>query len=90
MLVLYCFLKFVINIDTRPGYIVVLWKELRKMPWYTNPVKTCKVLNKIAKRYEHTALHELKTVMDDATSLLWKKQEQYYECSQNNFFNRQL
>jgi hypothetical protein len=52
------------------------------MPWYTNPVITCKVLNKIANRYERTALQELKSVLDHVTRLIWVKQEQYYESIQ--------
>ncbi|MEI6701930.1 MAG: hypothetical protein WCL71_00160 [Deltaproteobacteria bacterium] len=51
------------------------------MPWYTNPVITCKVLNKIADRYERNALHDLKSVLDRATELIWKKQEHYYESN---------
>ncbi len=48
------------------------------MPWYTNPVITCKVLNKIANRYERTGMQNLRSVLDHATALLWKKQEHYY------------
>lgn len=54
-------------------------KEMRNMPWYTNPVITCKVLNKIANRYERTALQDLKSVLDHVTKLIWVKQEHYYE-----------
>ncbi|MDD2899536.1 MAG: hypothetical protein PHI31_12580 [Desulfuromonadaceae bacterium] len=49
------------------------------MPWYTNPDTTCKVLNKIASRYEQNELQDLKDVLDEASSLIWKKQEQYNE-----------
>lgn len=49
------------------------------MPWYTNPVTTCKVLNKIANRHERTNLQELKFVLDEASTLIWKKQEHFYE-----------
>jgi len=52
------------------------------MPWYTNPVITCKVLNKIANRYERTELKNLKSVLDHATELIWRKQENYYDSSQ--------
>jgi hypothetical protein len=54
---------------------------MSKMPWYTNPVITCKVLNKIADRYERNALHDLKSVLDRATELIWKKQEHYFESN---------
>lgn len=49
------------------------------MPWYTNPVLTCKVLNKIANRHERTALNDVRTVLDRATEMIWVKQERYYE-----------
>jgi len=49
------------------------------MPWYTNPVVTCKVLNKIANRHDRSKLLDLKSVLDHATEQIWKKQEQYYE-----------
>ena len=52
------------------------------MPWYTNPVITCKVLNKIASRYDRTALQDLKSVLDQAATLLWKKQIHFYEGNQ--------
>jgi len=48
------------------------------MPWYTNPVTTCKVLDKIAKRYEHSALHDLKFCLDSTVALILKKQDQYH------------
>lgn len=47
------------------------------MPWYTNPALTCKVLNRIANRYDHTALQDLKSALDRATALIWMKQENY-------------
>jgi hypothetical protein len=47
------------------------------MPWYINPVITCKVLNRIANRYPRANLQELKTTLDNATQLLWSKQEHY-------------
>ena len=49
------------------------------MPWYTNPDITCKVVNKIADRYNSTPLQELKSVLDHVATLIWKKQEHYYE-----------
>lgn len=49
------------------------------MPWYINPVITCKVLSKITKRHEHNALWDLKSVLDHVTELIWRKQEHYYE-----------
>jgi len=48
------------------------------MPWYTNPVITCKVLNRIANRYSRANLQDLKKTLDYATQLLWNKQELYY------------
>lgn len=51
------------------------------MPWYTNPVITCKVLNRIADRYEDTALQDLKYVLDNAVALILKKQEHFYAGS---------
>jgi hypothetical protein len=52
------------------------------MPWYTNPVRICKVLNRIAIRYERTSLRELDFVLDHATELIWIKLEHYYEGCQ--------
>jgi hypothetical protein len=54
------------------------------MPWYTNPVTTCKVLDKIAKRYERTTLHDLKFCLDNTVALILKKQENYHRdtCGQ--------
>ena len=49
------------------------------MPWYTNPVITCKVLNRIARRYENSPLQNLKTILDNATESIWEKQQQYYD-----------
>lgn len=53
-----------------------------KMPWYTNPVVTCKALDKIASRYEHSALQDLRSVLDHATELILRKQVHYYERNQ--------
>jgi hypothetical protein len=49
------------------------------MPWYTNHIMTRKVLNRIANRYDHSSLQDLKTVLDKATESIWKKQEHYYQ-----------
>lgn len=49
------------------------------MPWYMNPVVTCKVLNRIASHYQRTPLQDLKSVLDRATQLIWTKQENYYQ-----------
>lgn len=51
------------------------------MPWYTNATITCKVLNKIASRYNRAALHELNACMDNAVELILKKQEQYHAAN---------
>jgi hypothetical protein len=48
------------------------------MPWFTNPVLTCRVLNRIANRYSRAPLQDLKTTMDIATQSIWSKQEHYY------------
>jgi hypothetical protein len=53
------------------------------MPWYTNHVRTCMVLNRIAKRYERSSLQDLRSVLDYATESIWKKQEQYYNTTSN-------
>jgi hypothetical protein len=44
-----------------------------------NPVETCKVLNRIANRHQRTTLQDLKAVLDQATQLIWEKQENYYQ-----------
>lgn len=49
------------------------------MPWYMNPNETCRVLNRIASKYNSSQLHDLKTVLDQATQLIWAKQESYYQ-----------
>lgn len=48
------------------------------MPWYMNPLRTCKVLNRIANRHRHVPLRVLNSVLDQATEKLWHKQERYY------------
>lgn len=53
------------------------------MPWYSNPVITCKVLSRIAHRYEHLSLQDLKSLLDNVTGLLWMKLEHYYESRQH-------
>jgi hypothetical protein len=53
------------------------------MPWYTNPVTTCKVLNRIAHRHERLSLQNLKSILDYATETIWRKQQDYYDnCQQ--------
>lgn len=47
------------------------------MPWYTNSDITCKVLHKIADQNKGTGLQDLKSVLDNAAALIWKKQEHY-------------
>ena len=59
---------------------------MRIMPWYTNHIITCKVLNRIARRYERyepSALQNLSSVLDYATESIWRKQEQYYKTRDN-------
>ena len=48
------------------------------MPWYTDHNITCKVLNRIARRYERSSLNDQRVVLDHATETLWRKQEHYY------------
>jgi len=48
------------------------------MPWYTDHIRTCKVLNRIARHYEQSSLTDLKIVLDRATETLWRKKEHYY------------
>lgn len=53
------------------------------MPWYMNPVITCKVLNRLANRHSRDPLQDLNALLDHATQLLWSKQENYlgyYRC----------
>lgn len=47
------------------------------MPWYKNPLTTCKVLDKIARRYENSSLQQLRNVIDSVTELIWEKQVNY-------------
>jgi len=51
------------------------------MPWYTNPIITCKVLNRIANHHEHSSSQNLRSILDNATESIWRKQEVYYESS---------
>lgn len=48
-------------------------------PWYLNPLRTCAVLNRIANRYTWQQMDALRVAMDEATTLLWSKQERYYK-----------
>jgi hypothetical protein len=50
------------------------------MPWYKNPATICKVLDKIANRYENSSLQQLRSALDSVTDLIWKKQEHYYKA----------
>lgn len=63
------------------GYAVVkrFGKEMVTMPWYMNPVRTSKVLNRIANRHKRTSLQDLRVILDQATQLIWTKQENYYQ-----------
>jgi hypothetical protein len=42
-----------------------------------NPAITCKVLNRLANRHSRESLRELNTLLDHATQLLWRKQENF-------------
>lgn len=66
------------NNDTRMASPRSYRKETRKMPWYTNPATTCKVLDKIAKRYERKELHDLRFCLDNTVALILQKQENYH------------
>jgi hypothetical protein len=54
------------------------------MPWYTNHIKTCKVLNRIARHYERSSLQDLRSVLDYATDSIWNKKVQYYNTTSIN------
>jgi hypothetical protein len=49
------------------------------MPWYMNPIITCKVLNRIASRNSQASLKELGSLLDFMTQTLWSKQERFLE-----------
>jgi hypothetical protein len=53
-------------------------KEMRVMPWYNNPLTTIKVLNKIANRYTTSSLQDLKSVLDNVTEQVRRKQDSYH------------
>ncbi|MFA7404586.1 MAG: hypothetical protein WC007_11355 [Pelobacteraceae bacterium] len=50
------------------------------MPWYTNPDITCRVLNRIATRYNQSALQDLTIVLDNAVALILRKLEHYHHA----------
>jgi len=54
------------------------------MPWYNNPVITCKVLERIANRLSVANLQELDKTLDRATELIWSKQEGYSTRNSEN------
>jgi len=51
------------------------------MPWYKNPLTTCKVLDRIARRYESSSLQQLRDVIDYVTELIWTKQDHYNKAT---------
>jgi len=55
------------------------------MPWYTDHIRTCKVLNRIASRFERSSVDELRSVIDNATEIIWRKQELYYNTAGNKY-----
>ena len=59
------------------------------MPWYNNPVITCKVLEKIANRLSFANLQELDRTLDRATELIWSKQENYNMRNSEDKKNRE-
>jgi hypothetical protein len=54
------------------------------MPWYMSPDITCKVLNRIANRHPVSDIQNLVSILDDATELLWHKQERYSKRKLNS------
>ena len=58
------------------------------MPWYMYPIITCRVLNRIANRHPRASIQDLSNLLDNATQLLWRKQEHYIKTrsSYNNNF----
>jgi hypothetical protein len=54
------------------------------MPWYKNPVTTCKVLDRIARRYERASLQQLRNVLDFVTEAIWRKQVEYCKSANDN------
>jgi hypothetical protein len=65
------------KIRTTAGFTGCCREEMRNMPWYNDPSLTCRVLNRIARRYQDSSLQNLKLVLDNATKSIWRKQEQY-------------
>jgi len=57
------------------------------MPWYTNPSRTSKVLHRIANRHSASSLTDLKSTIDSAAEMLWKKQEHYYRTKAGHHSN---
>jgi hypothetical protein len=49
-----------------------------KMPWYTNPLITRRVLHRIASRHARSSIQELNAALDKATQMLWNKQHNYH------------
>jgi hypothetical protein len=57
---------------------------MRNMPWYKNPATTCKVLDRIAQRYERASLQQLRNVLDYVTESIWRKQLEYCKSTTDN------
>lgn len=51
------------------------------MPWYKNPATVCKVVNRIASRYDRASLQNLRDALDYVTESIWRKQEKYYKTT---------
>ena len=80
----YAYWNYIRNLLTRQAILKYQQEEILlegddKMPWYMNPVETRKVLNRIANRYQCTQLQDLRAILDQATQLIWTKQENYYQ-----------
>lgn len=50
------------------------------MPWYTNPVMTRKVLDRIANRHPRTTIQDFGALLDYVTQQIWTKQENYFKA----------
>lgn len=50
------------------------------MPWYCQPTKTCKVMNRLANRMftRYSSPELVRGTLDIAQEMLWAKVENYY------------
>lgn len=54
---------------------------MKPLPWYLNPQKTCKVMNRLADRTftKYSSPELVRGYLDLAQELLWAKVENYYQ-----------